>query len=127
MGGKYFTREQAGCIAEKVVQEPGIKRLQKAGVLDDELQYVIDAQPTFNRHDARSVTTAIFGCSETEQRLRREAISGIDDATPAQRACAADRLTDDLLAELFTLGLREKSLDPAVQKVARAFAPCRDA
>src|SRR5689334_3840727 len=35
----YFTRDEAGCIAERVVREPGIERLQKVGVLNDELQY----------------------------------------------------------------------------------------
>ncbi len=127
LGDTSFTRGEAQCIAEKVVEEPGIKRLQKVGVLNDELQYVIDADPTFGRSDARALTDAIFGCSKAEQLLRRESISQIDGATDSQRACAADKLTDDLLAELFTLALQKKPLQPATDKVARAFEPCRDA
>ena len=127
MGDRHFTRKESTCIAEAVVEEPGIKRLQKVGVLNDELQYVIDADPTFNARDARAITTAIFDCSRTEQLLRREAVGEIDGATDSQRACAADKLTDDLLAELFTLALQKKSLEPATAKVAEVFAPCRDA
>src|SRR5690349_2639173 len=70
MGDDYFSRKEAGCIAEAVVEEPGIKRLQKSGVLNDELQYVIDAEPTFTARDADALTDAIFACSDTEQLLR---------------------------------------------------------
>ena len=124
---EYFTREQAACIAERVVEEPGLRRLQKVGVLNDELQYVIDADPKFPRADAEAITSAIFGCSNAEQVLRRQSVKDLDGATASQRACAADHLTDDLLASLFTLALQKKPLGPAVQDVAEAFAPCRDA
>lgn len=126
MGDDYFSRKEAACISEKVVEEPGIKRLQKVGVLNDELQYVIDAKPKFGARDADALTDAIFSCSDTEQLLRKEAVADIDGATPEQKACAADKLTDDLLADLFVLALQEKPMDPAVAKVAEAFAPCKD-
>jgi hypothetical protein len=124
--GEYFTRPEAECIAEEVVQDPGLRRLQKAGVLNDELQYVIDADPTFSRRDAVAVTDAVFGCSDAADLLRKEAVSDVD-ATAEQKRCAEDALSDDLLSDLFVLALRKEPLDPAVRQVAQAFAPCRDA
>ena len=126
MGEDYFTRPEAECIAGRVVEEPGIRRLQRAGVLNDELQYVIDADPTFSRADARAVTAAVFGCSDAEDVLRRQTVADLD-VTPAQKDCAAERLTDELLTFLFALSLQDKPLDLATQRMAEAFAPCRDA
>ena len=122
----YFTRPEAECIAEEVVQDPGLRRLQEAGVLNDELEYVIDADPTFSRPDATAITDAIFGCSDAADLLRAEAVSDLD-ATAAQKRCAEDALTDELLSGLFVLALRKQPLDPAVERTAKAFAPCRDA
>ena len=121
----YFSRKEAGCIARRVVRDPGIPQLQEAGVLNDELQYVIDAKPRFDRPGARAVTDALFACSRAEQVARRDAVNGLDGATPAQRTCAARKLTDDLIGFAFVLSLQGKPLGPAVMRLTRAFAPCR--
>ena len=48
--GEYFSRPEAECIAEAVVEDPGIRRLQRAGVLNDELhRYFRDTHDDLHR------------------------------------------------------------------------------
>ena len=123
-GDDYFTRREAGCIARRVVEEPGLRRLQRAGILNDELQYVIDADPRFTRGDALAVTRALFDCSDAEEAGRQQVVADLP-ATEAQKKCAARAIDEDLLVRMFVLALREVPLDPIERDLAAAFQPCR--
>lgn len=122
----YFSRGESECMAEAVVEDPGIKGLQRMGILNDELQYYTDADPRFTPATADAMSRAVIGCSDLGDRLREQATSGLEGASPSERACAAEAITDDLVQRMLSLALRDQPLDPLIGELKQAFEPCKE-
>lgn len=97
-GNKQFqlTESDADCIAERLVDELGVDRLKKSGLLTEDLE--VDEElgsMKMEKKDADTAAKAITGCTDMEERYEQvlTASAQVDAAT---KKCVTDVITEDV-------------------------------
>jgi len=104
-----FDRTEADCIGDGLVEKIGIDRLQKYGVLDNDLKAgkrITDV--AMSATDARAATGVLFDCTDVESKVQR-AIGRNADVPTGLRSCIKKTMTEPTLRRVFTQIFRGKS------------------
>lgn len=100
-GGQFGNKPgDADCIGEELVASVGVEKLQKSGLLTQDLQ--VDesiGDINLSREDAADAAEAIAGCTDVEA-LYEELLTSSADLTPAVRKCVTDFVTEETVRKV---------------------------
>ncbi len=98
IAGVEPTEEQAGCLADGMVDEVGVEKLQDYQLLDDDLKVRKDGVPDdMSKDDADALAGVVVQCVDVakliEDQLDKQAASLSDE----QRTCLSDAIDEDAI------------------------------
>src|SRR4051812_37576596 len=99
VAGAKPTEEQAGCMADGMVDKLGVEKLQKYKLLDKDLGIIEGAGPQdMSKDDADALAAVIVSCVDMAQLIQKQ----IDDQagtklTDAQKSCIGDTIDEDTI------------------------------
>ncbi|HEX6417415.1 MAG TPA: hypothetical protein VFZ77_02935 [Acidimicrobiales bacterium] len=128
-----LTREQLTCVAESFVDGFGAAAIADAGVTpedvaSEEIEGPADLGLEFSDEQAASFYDRLTGCMDVRA-LVIEALVGEAGEVPGVAACLDERLTDDLLERVITIGYTEgeeglEATPGLADEVEQAIGPC---
>lgn len=128
-----LTSEQVTCVAESFVDGYGAEAIADAGVspedvASDEIEGPADLGLEFSDEQAASFYDRLTGCMDVRA-LLIEALAGGAGDVPGVADCLDERLTDDLIERVVTIGYTEgeEGLDATpglAAEVEEALGPC---
>lgn len=107
--GQKVTDEQAQCVADGLVDDVGVDTLQKYKLLDDNLEYNSDANPTnMESGDAQTFAKTLVGCVDFKKVFEDSIASSGTDLTDDQKQCVEDAIDEDTLVSVLADGFQGK-------------------
>lgn len=100
-GGAPLSEDQAECFADGMVDKLGVEKLQDYGLLDDDLGFVGDANPTdMSADDAEAAAGVLTDCVDFGDLLRSQLEEQGDvKLTDAQLDCITDTIDEKAIRE----------------------------
>jgi hypothetical protein len=122
-GGAELSDEQAECFADGIVDEVGVEKLQEYELLDDDLGWVDDADPTMSEADAEASAEVITGCVDLGELMMEQVNADADsDLTEEQAECISDALDDGTMEEFLAASLQGD--DSSQEELSGALLGC---
>ncbi len=125
-GATSVTDEQAGCIADGMVERVGVGTLQDYEILDDSLsvdQGIEDVQ--MSAADADRVADVFLSCVDVEALVEKQFAAGGTAAalSARQQRCVSDAVTDDVIRVILAAGFQGKRND-AYDRLQEEITEC---
>jgi len=125
-GGVSLSDEQAGCMADGVVDEVGVEKLQEYKLVDADLQWTggEGEAAKLSADDADSVAGVVTDCIDF-QKVFEDQINSESETqlTQEQADCLGDALTDDVVRDALSAQLQGESSDPT-EELTGALMGC---
>ena len=117
------TQKEADCVGKKMVDNVGLKDLQKYGLITKDLKADNPVDNVkMSKEDATGAADAITDCTDTVALMKKS--MGSTDALDAKtKKCLDDALTEDTVHDLF-VALFSGDTAAAQQKIAEPMTKC---
>jgi hypothetical protein len=108
-GGTKVTDDQAQCVADGLVDDLGVDKLQKYKLLDDNLEVNNDANPTdMTSDDAQTLAKTVVGCVDFKKIFEEQLAGSGTQLTDDQKNCVSDAIDEDTLTDVLAQGFQGK-------------------
>lgn len=125
-----ITEEEAGCVADGMVEGIGVEQLQDYDILTEDLKVNQGIENVeMDEGDADALADVFIDCIDTEALFENQLASGSTSAalTADQQDCVSDAVTEDVIKEILAAsfqgkrndayaGLQEQMMDCALQE-----------
>lgn len=99
-GGTKPTEQQAGCIANGMVDDVGVDKLQEYDLLTEELEINQDANPTdMAAEDADALAGVFVDCIDVEEMFASQMGSGEQELTEEQQQCVTEAIDEEAMKD----------------------------
>jgi hypothetical protein len=97
--GTKPTEKEAECMADGMVDEVGVEKLQEYKLLDEDLKIIEDSDPTdMVKGDAESLAGVVVDCVDMTKLIQDQVDSGSGTKlTDDQRSCISDAIDEDTI------------------------------
>jgi hypothetical protein len=96
--GTRPTEKQADCMANGMVDDVGVEKLQEYKVLDEDLKIIKDSEPTdLEKGDAEALAAVIVGCVDMTKLIQDQVESAQTQLTGEQSECIRDAIDEDTI------------------------------
>ena len=107
--GTKVTDDQAQCVADGLVDDVGVEKLQKYKLLDDNLEYNSEANPTdMSSDDAQAFAKTVVGCVDFKKIFEEQLATSGTELSDDQKQCISDSIDEDTLANVLAEGFQGK-------------------
>jgi hypothetical protein len=109
-GGTKVTDSQAQCVADGLVDDLGVDKLQKYKLLDDNLEVNNDANPTdMESGDAETLAKTVVKCVDFKK-IFEEQMTKSSQLTDDQKSCISDAIDEQALIDALAQGFQGKDV-----------------
>ena len=125
-GGVSLSDEQAGCMADGLVDGVGVEKLQEYKLVDADLQWTAGDGPATDlaAGDADAVAGVVTDCIDFQEVFEEQINSESEtQLTQEQADCLGDALTDDVVRDALSAQLQGQSGDPT-EELTGALMGC---
>jgi hypothetical protein len=110
--GTKVTDAQAQCVADGLVDDLGVEKLQKYKLLDENLEVNNDANPTdMESGDAETLAKTVVGCVDFKKIFEEQLATSGTELSDDQKQCISDSIDEDTLANVLAEGFQGKTPD----------------
>ena len=116
LAGTKVTDEQAGCVADGMVDDVGVEKLQESKLLDEDLNIREDTGDVkMEQGDASALAGVFVDCVDMEKVLEEQLASGpaADQLTKEQRDCLTDAVDAEVIEKALADTFQGKEANPA--------------
>lgn len=106
------TEEQAGCVADGMVDELGVETLQEYKILDDDLK--VNEEPgdvEMSADDADAAATVVIDCIDTAELFTDQMADSEESLTDEQKECVESAIDEDAMKEMLSAEFQGKESD----------------
>jgi hypothetical protein len=101
--------EQAGCVADGMVDELGVEKLQEYNILDDDLQVNEDpGDVEMSEEDADQAAEIVIDCVDTAEMFTSQMEDSEEGLTDEQKDCIEAAIDDDAMKEMLSAEFQGK-------------------
>lgn len=124
--GTKPTEEQAECMADGMVDEVGVEKLQEYEILNDDLEIVEDADPTdLEEGDAKALAAVIIDCVDMAKMIQDQVdASAQTELTGEQAECIRDAIDEDTIEAGLAASFQGKDEDNPMAEMQAEMMKC---
>jgi hypothetical protein len=123
-GGAKPTEDQANCIADGMVDDVGVEKLQKYDLLDKDLKINDDADPTdMKEEDADALAGVFVDCIDVDEMFADQFASGDQKLPDEAQECIKDAIDEDAMKAGLSASFQGKE-DEGFAKMQQEMMAC---
>jgi hypothetical protein len=126
VAGAKPTEKQAGCMADGMVDEVGVEKLQKYKLLDKDLKIIEDADPQdMDEDDADALAGVIVDCVDMGALIQKQIDDSSEaDITDEQKSCISDAIDEDTIQDGLSASFQGKTEDNPMMEMQSKMMQC---
>ena len=125
-GGAKPSEEQAGCMADGMVDEVGVEKLQEYKILDKDLKIIEEADTAdMEKGDAEALASVIVDCVDMPKLIENQVSQSTQTKlTAKQKSCIGDAIDEETIEAGLAASFQGKKEDNPMQKMQGDMMKC---